>query len=1130
LSIIQSADFSPAFLSETGENNLNVINRAEDAELSPVFVDWLEITYPRLFKANNDYLRFSPPENSVGKRIKFTIENFTAPEILLFKKDISHIEGGIVKSVIDSLENLTYSVSFEDSIVSSGTEYIAVSEKGIFSPDSIKNIPFPGSFYFANRAKNIIIIPVDSFMTDIERLVRFRETKNIKSAVIRLCDIYNEFGYGIPGPEPIQKFLSWAYRTWKPAPETVLLVGSGTYNRKKMSEGNLIPAPIYHTTKFGGAASDNVYALLDGNDNSPDIAVGRFPVVNLSELENIVDKTIEYWQHEKEPWQNKYCLIAAGGHSNAFLEQAEEFIHRDINHSLSPIRHYLTTAKGVRYLKDTEDLLAAFNSGLFYVNFRGHGGGAVWSDGRTFTLEDVPLLKNKDKYPIITSMTCFTADYSSSRSCLGKSLLVSREKGAVGFWGATGVGWIWNDYFLLTEFFNIFNKKPEMSAARLFMTAKRNLLKKYSGSIAVSDVYQYTYLGDPCLSFCMPKDTADADLLVRAVSDTVRVIGNSKPGQNFINIEIAGDDFSACASFDTSVSTTNWSIQVPLPDSLKLNAKNGGVRIWQAVQGSDKSSNIFLPFSISTVYFDSIETVPARIIPNKKFKISILTDAQNSVKEMWCKIISPGTDSSLMKIDKGRRFITEKELGPYDYNAQVNIRFFIRDKNDTYKSDLFVIKVPGRPDLMVNGTGLKADDVVYLYADITNNGDLAADSVIVKFTNSDFNFSAYDTVSVGPYKTERSKVVFSPVPQKLSFEVFIDPGSLIEENNEDNNNKKFGLIPTVFNISPSKGTIAGGENDTVGINNVGFCYIPPGIPNQDNCLIINKYYDENTNTSAVKFSFIKDAQIPATVIINFDSSADKDKYTIYRLDRKSGQWIFCNTNRTGEFVYSKNVIIPGIFTAMSHTDEEPPCVEVQVNGQPFASGSYVPENPKISIILEDSSGVNFSTGKIQIVLDDEPVSISEITIPDTVADARRIPVMFNPVLDPGEHKIVVKAEDINGNFITTEPIILVVATKFQLKFLGNHPNPFSPYRENTIFAYTLTSTAEKVSLKIYTVAGRLLAKFEDPFMCGADYHEIEWDGCSSDGQKLANGVYFFILEAVSGKERETVRGKIAIIQ
>jgi flagellar hook assembly protein FlgD len=72
----------------------------------------------------------------------------------------------------------------------------------------------------------------------------------------------------------------------------------------------------------------------------------------------------------------------------------------------------------------------------------------------------------------------------------------------------------------------------------------------------------------------------------------------------------------------------------------------------------------------------------------------------------------------------------------------------------------------------------------------------------------------------------------------------------------------------------------------------------------------------------------------------------------------------------------------------------------------------------------------------------------------------------------------------------------------------NTPNPFS---DRTTLRFHL-SVAGTVTLNIADASGRLVRSLaRESFPAG--WNQIQWDGRSSSGQKVAPGVYFSILDA-----------------
>ena len=101
---------------------------------------------------------------------------------------------------------------------------------------------------------------------------------------------------------------------------------------------------------------------------------------------------------------------------------------------------------------------------------------------------------------------------------------------------------------------------------------------------------------------------------------------------------------------------------------------------------------------------------------------------------------------------------------------------------------------------------------------------------------------------------------------------------------------------------------------------------------------------------------------------------------------------------------------------------------------------------------------------------------------------------------PGEHKIEVL---LDGQFLYGE-ITLVVDSEVRLLEGIIFPNPF---RNQALFAYSLTGQAVEGHLKIYTISGRLIRTLELDQLSEGSEHWIEWDGLDESGDKVANGTY-----------------------
>jgi flagellar hook assembly protein FlgD len=120
--------------------------------------------------------------------------------------------------------------------------------------------------------------------------------------------------------------------------------------------------------------------------------------------------------------------------------------------------------------------------------------------------------------------------------------------------------------------------------------------------------------------------------------------------------------------------------------------------------------------------------------------------------------------------------------------------------------------------------------------------------------------------------------------------------------------------------------------------------------------------------------------------------------------------------------------------------------------------------------------------------------------------------------------------DAAGN-IATKEVLFIVSDDLKLMDYGNYPNPFT---SKTVFIYELTQRVDNFKIKIYTVSGRLIKVLEESTIYGSGvdineggYHEIVWDGLDTDGNFIANGIYFYKMIAKKRDKSVISIGKIA---
>jgi flagellar hook assembly protein FlgD len=135
-------------------------------------------------------------------------------------------------------------------------------------------------------------------------------------------------------------------------------------------------------------------------------------------------------------------------------------------------------------------------------------------------------------------------------------------------------------------------------------------------------------------------------------------------------------------------------------------------------------------------------------------------------------------------------------------------------------------------------------------------------------------------------------------------------------------------------------------------------------------------------------------------------------------------------------------------------------------------------------------------------------------------------------LSEGDHNLILKAWD-NANNSSLRSVNVKVSAQRELKLtqVMNYPNPFS---DVTNFYYHLSSDADKVEVRIFTLVGRLIREIPYASDQNGINHSATWDGKDQDGDEVANGVYIYKITAegmVNGKQEKTeVFGKAVVVR
>ena len=349
-----------------------------------------------------------------------------------------------------------YTLEVEPAGATGTKSYLAVASAALKTPAAIVKDRASSLAAGANAADWIMIthrsLGWDGSGTQqgwVNSLVSLRQSQGLRTAVVDIEDIFDEFGYGLVTPQAVKDFITYAYESWQsPAPQYVLLVGDTSYDYKdNWASGtvNLVPGYLIYTTHLGETITDEWLVQVSGADAVPDLYIGRLPAATLAQAQAMVNKIVAYETAANTKGWEKTLVLAADNQAEEW-EAVFETMNEDAAALLpagmaTPERFYLqeyeNEALAVTDL--TAELLAAIEAGALVVNYSGHGSVNIWATERMIDnrggayRSDVATLTNSGKYPFVVNMSCLT----------GYFIYPQTGGYAADSWRSLAEGWLW---------------------------------------------------------------------------------------------------------------------------------------------------------------------------------------------------------------------------------------------------------------------------------------------------------------------------------------------------------------------------------------------------------------------------------------------------------------------------------------------------------------------------------------------------------------------------------------------------------------------------------------------------------------------------------------------------------------
>jgi len=459
-----------------------------------LYLNWIEVDYLRSLRAEDDELFF--PVEGTGSPSQMTITDITGEDSIIYDVTDPHNVKRIVNVTVQP-DGGHYRALFESAGTGAESFYLAVSDR-IRSPAGIHPWRFSDLKDLSNGADYLIITDED-FVDSVEPLRQLREKRGLRARTVAVTDIFNEFNDGIFDPAAIREFLEYTYTFWQyPAPAYVFLVGDANIDYRdyyQSGKGNFAPVHLGITTGLGLTPDDNWYVCMDGkNDVLPDMCIGRIPGSSAAMVAGIIGKIVAY--EESPDLAPSRALFAADNDDTDFEDLNEQLITA-LPPGFTPEKAYLRVLGNANTA--TAAIIGAINRGMFLTNYVGHGSLTNWAGEFIFESSDVASLNNGSNLTLVTAFDCINGYFSQSQPSnsfysLGQEFVLAADRGAIGSFAPSGLGYTWENEIMAQKLFSVLFDEGNNILGSLTTQSK---LAAYGAGVSDDAMAIFTLCGDP---------------------------------------------------------------------------------------------------------------------------------------------------------------------------------------------------------------------------------------------------------------------------------------------------------------------------------------------------------------------------------------------------------------------------------------------------------------------------------------------------------------------------------------------------------------------------------------------------------------------------------------------------------
>lgn len=494
-SIFNFSRFTNAFVSGNNTIKIQAIRSGPDN----YYLDFYRVTYTQVLNKSNTQFAVNADSGSTKRYV--VVGQSSGVEVYQVKSP-----GNIRLLPIEENE---MSLTFVAESNSQDIFYLLSSNEH-FNPVSV-NVMQPNDIATSDGAVQSIIVCPQEFINQAEELAQiYMENWGLRTKVVPQNDIFNQFSGGHPDPMAIRQYLRHVYYNFpEPKLSSLTLLGIGSMDWRNYSRvaAHKNKVMIFQDNS-NGITSDDFFGMLT-NITHPEIAIGRYPVSNDSELTTMIDNLRNYTQDPLPGlWRNDVLLLADDelegdltadwGHTVDM-----EALSQMLNPSINQIKIFAAEYESDEFLNKPrvrDEVVDHINDGVLIWFYVGHGAFDSLSMQNYFTGSvDLGRFDNPDQQILFITAACEVSLFDHwAYDSLGQKVVLLENAGAIASVGSTRKSFAGPNQELMTIFMpNMINSRMPLGLA--LTDAKI----RHTGS-AANDSY-YVIFGDPNLHIVPPK-------------------------------------------------------------------------------------------------------------------------------------------------------------------------------------------------------------------------------------------------------------------------------------------------------------------------------------------------------------------------------------------------------------------------------------------------------------------------------------------------------------------------------------------------------------------------------------------------------------------------------------------------